>query len=85
MRTIARLSPSLHNARQWGAPRSTTSTDKGKAVMPIDPARATKCIIIAAVVACVALLAACIDFHNQAMTTCLVRHTFDTCHSALNR
>lgn len=53
--------------------------------MPIDPARATKCIIIAAVVACVALLAAYIDFHNQAMTTCLVRHAFDTCHSALNR
>lgn len=53
--------------------------------MLIGPARFVECVIIAAIVACITLVAARIDYRDQAMTTCLERHSFDTCHSALNR
>lgn len=44
-----------------------------------------ECMILAAIVACITLAATSIDYRDQAMTTCLERHSFDTCHSALNR
>lgn len=53
--------------------------------MLIGPARFIECVILAATVACITLVAARIDYRDQAMTTCQKRHSFATCHSALNR
>lgn len=53
--------------------------------MLIGPARFMECVILAAIVACITLVAARIDHRDSAMKTCLERHSFDTCHSALNR
>lgn len=49
------------------------------------PARLMECIILGAFIACITFVAARIDYRDQAMKTCLERHSFDTCHSALNR
>lgn len=53
--------------------------------MLIGPAKFIEWIILAAIVACITLVAARIDYRDQAMTTCLERFSHDTCHSALNR
>lgn len=50
--------------------------------MLIGPARL---VLLAAVIACIMLVAARIDYHNQAMAKCQERYSFDTCHYALNR
>lgn len=53
--------------------------------MLIGSVKFVECVILATIVACITLVAARTDFRDQAMTTCLERHSFDTCHSALNR
>lgn len=53
--------------------------------MLIGPAKFVECVILAAIVACITLAATSIDYRDQAMATCLERHSHDTCHSALNR
>lgn len=53
--------------------------------MLIGPAKFVECVILAALIACITLAANSLDFRDQAMTTCLKRHSFATCHSALNR
>jgi hypothetical protein len=43
-----------------------------------------ECTILAAIIACITLAAGAIDMRDS-MAKCQERHSFSTCHAALNR